>query len=151
MINLMRNFILIMGLDMSLFKEGKTPQGKIALALDSKSNKQHNIELAYWRKSYDLHDKFLSYAVSSIAIKVAKGKYANKEVAKAMDLNCKKISLTKEDLIEIKSWCAWKIQEEDYDDNDYYRQDYELAIETIEKALKETDFEHEIIYYWSWW
>ena len=117
-----------MGLDSHLFKRGKTAKGKALWRLDDKHNGEDNIELMYWRKCYTIHEEFLSYADNPNE-----------------DLNCKEIVLSKEDLLEILEWTKENMKQQTYSE------DYGELAELLEKILKETDFDNEEIYYWSWW
>lgn len=119
---------------MWLRKRGKTAKGKIIL-IDDKELYGHT-EIAYWRKSYELHEKFLSYAIN--LIKVENTEANRKKIAKTLlDLNCRYIPLEKEDLQQIQEWCEKKIESEDYGDGFNAEQDLEVCVKAIKKALKE--------------
>lgn len=117
---------------MWLHKRGKTAKGKIIMEIESDYGRT-SIELGYWRKDYDLHEKFLSYA--------------SLELEK--DLNCQAIILSKEDLIEILEWVKkylFKVVASgEKIDTSHYTE------EVLTKAIKETDFENEEVYYYAWW
>ena len=146
-----------MGLDSYLFKRGKTAKGKIMTAMEEKE--RHGVvELAYWRKSYALHEKFLSYAINLIKEKqkeIKTKKQAEKLAKTLLNLNCQYIPLEKEDLQQILIWVKEMLSENDKEDgdklDDYQTEDFNFAQRVIEKALKETDFENEEICYYSWW
>ena len=114
-----------MGLDSYLLKRAITPKAKVIKKLVGDENR---IELAYWRKAHLINAEFLSYADTED------------------DLNCKDVVLTKEDLKDILLWA----KEKEYND-EYEKHDFKLLIKVLTKAIKETNFDEEEIYYYAWW
>ena len=123
-----------MGLDSYLQRRPTNKKMKILCKIQGKENE----ELAYWRKSYMLHEKFLSYDKDG-----------------GGDLNCKPIPITQDELAEILDWieCCLRDEEGSYTEDDGYNveADLKLAKKTIKKALKETDFNNQEVYYYAWW
>ena len=115
-----------MGLDSHLFRRGKTKKAKMLTVMQTGG--RGNEELAYWRKCSNITGIFLDFY---------KG---NPETT---DLNCKEILLSKEALIQI----ANTLREELAGQNEISMED----IEVIEKAIKETDFNTQEVYFWAWW
>ena len=115
-----------MGLDSYLFKRTITPKAKIIRKL-SGGRDGDGEELAYWRKAHLINEYFLSYADTED------------------DLNCKDIILTKENLKDILLWAKEK------ECNEYEKHDFGILKKVLTKAIKETNFDEEEIYYYAWW
>lgn len=111
-----------MGLDSGLHRIGKTAKAKILTGLSDSGAEYGREELGYWRKNWDIHGLFASYR------------------ADGEDDNCTEIPLTEEELKEI----LIKLNGDDFNEKEY-------TIEVVSKALKETDFEQEEIYYYAWY
>ena len=131
-INYLRRYKKI-GLDSYLFKRGITAKGKILIGLEKESHKRH-IEVGYWRKSWILHEQFMSYDVSG-----------------DVDLNCKDIPLSKKDLKDMLDWIFKRLKLPFKTHEEYDKEDLINANEIITKLLKETDFKNEQIVYYAWW
>ena len=127
-----------MGLDMYLFKRKKNNE--------CDDNRR---EVCYWRKANQIRQWFIDHT--------------NLEC----DDNCKFIKLTKEDLEDLKSDCLYVLRHHneadavlptsggfffgsvDYDE--WYFDNLNYTVEMLDKVLKDTDFDTEIIEYYDWW
>lgn len=114
-----------MGLDSYLWRRGITPKGRVMIALNS--DRSQDEELGYWRKEWDIHGQFCSYASMDI-------------IEATPDCNCVEIPISKEDLIDMINWINHT--ELPIDVKDY-------TIQVIKKAL-ESDFDNEEVFYYAW-
>lgn len=110
-------------------------------------------DVGYWRKANQIHNWF---------DKLAKEKGYENGVE-----NCARISVYKEDLLELRGLCERVLENHDlaeellptqsgffYGSTEYdewYFRDLEDTIEIIDKTIKETNWETDRILYRAWW
>ena len=135
-----------MGLDMYLYRRKKFRDG------DKEYNKlaaNATEEVAYWRKANQIRQ----WLVNHTELKT--------------DDNCKRVLITKENLINLRDDCKNVIEDPvlsekllptskgfffgDQEYGDSYFWELEYTIEKIDEILRATDFEKEVIEYFEWW
>jgi len=115
---------------MNLFKKSKNIKQKI---LNSLSEEDDRIEVAYWRKDYLIHEWFCEHF----------------EVE-----NCGDIEVTKEDLLLLVEYIKENIKdggEWDNLDEEENEKLNKVSIKVLNKIINETDWDNEEIIYWAWW
>lgn len=120
-----------MGLDMYLFKCSK-----------------ERTEIAYWRKANQIRDWFVRHGYPENGN--CMDYYLEKEDLEQLVRDCKAV-LDNHDLAEelMPTSDGFFFGGTDYDE--WYFKDLENTIEQVEKVIKETDWDNELVYYYEWW
>lgn len=95
-------------------------------------------EIGYWRKLYDLQDYMRNIYY---------------ERGGTGEFNCNPLILSKEDCEAVLKYSKESLENIDTDDEDaeWDIERWKDAVEIFERAIKETDWDNETVYYDSWW
>jgi len=117
-----------MGLDMTIHR--KIKDDTTEKLLNRLEGKEDSVEVAYWRKFWELQD-FIGDMLG--------------EVIK----NCEEYELSKENIEEIMAWLDNNRDTEDI--NEWSRGNINENLETLNKIIEETDFDKYKLVYGGWW
>lgn len=128
-----------MGLDMYLFRRQRNKH----------PNDPEGEEVAYWRKANQIHRWFVDKAQGGVDDCKIHNEVTKDSLEELLDTCCTIAGdhSRAEDLLPTQSGFFFGSME--YDEE--YFVSITDTIEILERVIKETDFESEMIYYLSWW